>query len=111
MNRVRLGVCMAMLACGGVQAAEAPEYDRPGIGFSTSTVGRGVLAWEQGLPDAGRDRRDGVTTTTWAAITLLRLGVSSTVEVQLGADVWGASGCVVPACANTSAARATAASR
>ena len=46
----------AALACANARAADAPEYDRPGIGFSTSTVGRGVFVWEQGLPDGSRDR-------------------------------------------------------
>ncbi|MGH8054077.1 MAG: transporter [Stenotrophomonas sp.] len=69
-------------------AGEAPEYDRPGIGFSTSTVGKGVFVWEQGLPDGSRDRSDGITTTAWTADTLLRLGLSETIEVQFGADTW-----------------------
>ena len=89
MNRILAGLSMALLACAGAQAAQAPAYDRPGIGFSASTVGRGVFAWEQGLPDGSRDRRDGVTATTWTADTLLRLGVSRTLELQLGADTWG----------------------
>lgn len=88
MNRILAGLSMAMLACGA-QAAQAPAYDRPGIGFSASTVGEGVFAWEQGLPDGSRDRRDGVTATTWTADTLLRLGVGHTLELQLGADTWG----------------------
>jgi hypothetical protein len=70
-------------------ADEAPEYDRPGIGFSTSTVGKGVFVWEQGLPDGSRDRSDGITVTAWTADTLLRLGLSETLEVQLAADTWG----------------------
>ena len=70
-------------------AGEAPEYDRPGIGFSTSTVGKGVFVWEQGLPDGSRDRSDGVTTTTWTADTLLRVGFTQTLELQLGAASWG----------------------
>lgn len=78
------GMAMALLACAGAQAAQAaqaPAYDRPGIGFSASTVGKGVLAWEQGLPDGSRDRSGGVTTTAWTADTLLRLGLAPTVEL------------------------------
>lgn len=82
-----LSVLLSTLAVEA-RASEAPEYDRPGIGFSTSTVGRGVVAWEQGLPDGSRDRRDGITTTQWTADTLLRLGLGEHVEVQLGADSW-----------------------
>lgn len=81
---------LAVLALAGsrVHAEEAPEFDRPGIGFSTSTVGKGVFVWEQGLPDASRDRSDGLATTLWTADTLLRFGVADTLELQLGADSW-----------------------
>jgi len=76
------------LASRQAKAEDAPEFDRPGIGFSTSTVGKGGFVWEQGLPDASRDRSDGVTTTAWTTDTLLRLGIASTLELQLGADSW-----------------------
>ena len=76
------------LAARQAHAEDAPEFDRPGIGFSTSTVGKGVFVWEQGLPDASRDRSDGLTTTTWTADTLLRLGLANALELQLGADSW-----------------------
>jgi len=81
---------VVLLACLPVfaHAEDAPEYDRPGIGFSTSTVGRGVFAWEQGLPDGSQDRSGGVSTRQWTAATLLRLGLGETMEVQLGADSW-----------------------
>lgn len=81
---------LALLATFTVraQAQDAAEFDRPGIGFSTSTVGKGVVAWEQGLPDGSRDRSSGVTTTTWTADTLLRVGMADTLELQLGADSW-----------------------
>lgn len=70
-------------------AADTPEFDRPGLSFSTSTLPAGGFAWEQGLPDASTDRRGGVRTTTWVADTLLRLGLTDTVELQLGVDSWG----------------------
>jgi len=76
------------LASGQALAEDAPEFDRPGIGFSTSTVGKRVVVWEQGLPDASRDRSDDLTTTTWTAGTLLRVGLADTLELQLGADSW-----------------------
>lgn len=76
------------LPSGQAQAEDAPEFDRPGIGFSTSTVGKRVVVWEQGLPDASRDRSAGLTTTTWTADTLLRVGLADTLELQLGADSW-----------------------
>lgn len=83
-------ILFAVLALvgGQVQAEDAPEFDRPGIGFATSTLGKGVFVWEQGLPDASRDHRDGLTTTTWTADTLLRVGLADTLELQLGANSW-----------------------
>ncbi|SBV35650.1 conserved exported hypothetical protein [uncultured Stenotrophomonas sp.] len=89
MRKPLMGLLLAGAACATAQAADAPEYDRPGIGFSTSTVGRGVVAWEQGLPDGSHDRSDGVTTTAWTADTLFRVGLGRTLELQLGADSWG----------------------
>jgi len=76
------------LAAPYTHAEDAPEFDRPGIGFATSTVGKQHWAWEQGLPDASRDRSGGVTITQWSADTLLRYGVADTLELQLGADSW-----------------------
>ena len=83
-------ILLAVLALVGrqAQAEDAPEFDRPGIGFATSTVGKAVFVWEQGLPDASRDHSDGLTTTTWTADTLLRVGLADTLELQLGANSW-----------------------
>lgn len=83
-------VSIALLfATGQALAAETPAFDRPGLSFSTSTLPAGGFAWEQGLPDFSTDRSQGVRTTAWLADTLLRLGVTDTVELQLGADTWG----------------------
>lgn len=82
---------LPLLVAPRAYADEVPAFDRPGIGFSTRTLGKGVFAWEQGLPDASRDRSAGTTTTTWAAATLLRAGLSDTLELQLGTDSWGQS--------------------
>lgn len=84
---ILLYAVLALVACQA-HAEDAPEFDRPGIGFSTSTVGKGVFVWEQGFPDASRDHSDGLTTTTWTADTLLRVGLGDTLEIQLGADSW-----------------------
>lgn len=81
--------CIALLWIGTAAAQEAPEFDRPGIGFATSTLPAGAFAWEQGLPDGSTDHSDGVRTTTLTAATLLRLGVTDALEVQLGVDSWG----------------------
>lgn len=82
----------SMLLCIGASALaddDPPTFDRPGIAFPTSTLPSGGLAWEQGLPDGSWDKADGVRTTTWVADTLLRYGLSETVEVQLGVDSFG----------------------
>lgn len=79
----------ALAGSGELCAQDTPEFDRPGIGFATSTVGKGAFAWEQGLPDGSFDKRDGIRTTAWVADSLLRVGLSKDLELQLGADVWG----------------------
>jgi hypothetical protein len=88
MNRLIIPTVLLCVTTVEARAGQAPEFDRPGIGFSTSTVGGGVVVWEQGLPDASRDRHDGITTMQWTADTLLRVGLGEQVEVQLGADSW-----------------------
>lgn len=85
----RHAVLASLLATAPVLADEGPSFDRPGLSFSTSTLPAGGFAWEQGLPDASSDRSDGIRTTTWVADTLLRLGMTDTIELQLGADSWG----------------------
>lgn len=85
-------LCVLSMACMAAPAAfaqDAPAFDRPGIAFSTSVLPPGAFAWEQGLPDASRDTRGGVRTTTWVADTLLRLGLPGALELQLGADTVG----------------------
>lgn len=77
-------ICFAMPA--GASEAEAPLFDRPGTGFSASTVGRGVLFWEQGLPDAWTHRSAGIRTTYRATPMLLRFGIGDTLELQLGGN-------------------------
>ncbi|TWI03745.1 outer membrane putative beta-barrel porin/alpha-amylase [Luteimonas cucumeris] len=77
-----------MLATAPAQSAEAPSFDRPGIGFGTATLRVGGFAWEQGLPDFESSRQDGVHTRLYTANTLLRLGVGERLEVQLGIDAW-----------------------
>lgn len=90
--------CSRRRSCGALliallplsAAADEIEFDRPGIPFSTSTLGRGGFAWEQGLPDLSWDRRDGGIQREYDASTLLRLGLSASLELQLSTDsqVW-----------------------
>ncbi|MCS3746300.1 hypothetical protein FHY18_001861 [Xanthomonas arboricola] len=78
-------------ACGAsphasAQSEDAPAFDRPGIPFAAEVLQPGAFAWEQGLPDASTDRADGQRTTLYTADTVLRLGLSQQVELQLGSD-------------------------
>lgn len=68
--------------------AAAPEFDRPGIAFATSTLPAGAFDWEQGLPDVQRDDAGGVRSTLYSADTTLRFGLTSTFELQLGGAAW-----------------------
>ena len=81
--------CACALAVHAVHAAQAPQFDRPGLSFSTPSLSAGQIVWEQGLPDVSEDDADGVRSTQSVADTLLRLGVSDTLELQLGADTYG----------------------
>lgn len=80
-----LGVWLAcLLASGGAWADDSPGYDRPGFGFATRPVGAGQFAFEQGLPDWSRSRDAGQSTTLTTFDSLLRAGLGSGFELQLG---------------------------
>ncbi len=68
--------------------ADAPPFDRPGIGFASAVLPAGSFDWEQGLPDLQRDSGGGVRTTTYTADTLFRFGLTSTLELQLSGSPW-----------------------
>lgn len=75
------------LASASVQVFAADfAFDRPGTGFSTTTVPVGQLAWEQGLPSLTYEELDNQKTTRLNADMLLRTGLSDSLELQLG---WG----------------------
>ncbi|WP_372360417.1 transporter [Xanthomonas axonopodis pv. poinsettiicola] len=83
------GALLALCVTSGkvaAQAEEPPAFDRPGIPFAAEVLQPGAFAWEQGLPDASTDRADGQRTTLYTADTVLRLGLSQHVELQLGSD-------------------------
>lgn len=61
--------------------------DRPDFVESSAVVGKGVFQLETSLAHE-RDRRDGITTTVRSTPTLLRYGVSETVELRLETDGW-----------------------
>lgn len=63
--------------------AETPAFDRPGIGFSTTTLPPATVAWEQGMPDMTRTDDGGLTQTQYSADTLLRIGLAEKLELDL----------------------------
>ncbi|SEL58778.1 Putative MetA-pathway of phenol degradation [Pseudoxanthomonas sp. GM95] len=69
-----------------VALADDIPFDRPGIPFATETLKAGGFAWEQGLPDITLDRSDGTTQRQYVADTVLRLGLTDAVELQLASD-------------------------
>ena len=80
-----LGLCSTLSTAAH---ASAPPFDRPGIAFATSTLPVGSFDWEQGLPDVVHDNTEGSRTTLYSADTLLRYGMTPTLEFQLGGSLW-----------------------
>ena len=68
--------------------ADAPSFDRPGLGFAPAVLPAGSFAWEQGLPDFQSDTTGGVRTRFYTADTNLRLGLNGAFELQLGGSLW-----------------------
>lgn len=81
---------LLLLAVGGdlgaQEPADPPAFDRPGIGFGTEVLARGVVAWEQGLPSVSVDRQEGARSTQYTLDSLWRIGLGANLELQLGAD-------------------------
>lgn len=87
MTQQKMLIALALLGCSC--ASFAVEFDRPGSGFSTSTVPVGQLAWEQSLANAHyvEDQNAAgqtVKQTLVYADTLLRTGLTDDLELQLG---------------------------
>jgi len=82
MSRQNSCLALAALLTAGCAQADTPAFDRPGIAFSTTTLPRGGVSWEQGLPDFQRDD-GGVRSTQYSAATNLRIGLADGVEIQL----------------------------
>lgn len=69
--------------------AEPPAFDRPGIGFAPSTLPRGSVAVEWGLPSLERDRDDdGTRSTQYISDLNLRIGLAENVELQVFSTPW-----------------------
>lgn len=80
---------LALAVLGMSSASFAVEFERPGTGFSTSTIPVGKLAWEQSLGNAHyfedqNQQGQTIKHTLVYADTLLRTGLSDDVELQLG---------------------------
>ena len=84
-TRLILTCALSLCAFTLAKAADAPQFDRPGIAFSTATVPRGSVSFEQGLPDFERSSDAGVSTRAYSADTNVRVGLSDSLEVQVAA--------------------------
>ena len=71
-------------AFGQETASSAMVTDRPGLLFSSLTVGRGVLLAELGVPSVSLNEISDVKFRTTSLVALLRYGVSANVELRLG---------------------------
>lgn len=84
---MRLPVALSLLLIASPALAqddaETPAFDRPGIGFSPTTLPRGSVALEWGLPSLERDRdTDGTRSTQYSSDVNLRIGLAEHVELQ-----------------------------
>lgn len=86
--KLRVFAIASLLVCAQPCLADAPPFDRPGIGFASAVLPVGSFDWEQGLPDLQRDSSGGVTSTTYTADTLFRFGLTSTLELQVLGSPW-----------------------
>jgi hypothetical protein len=76
-------VALALPAWAQQDEEDAPAFDRPGLGFSASSLPRGGVALELGLPDYERDRDDdGTRTTQYGSDLRLRVGLGGNLELQ-----------------------------
>ncbi len=76
----------------GQTAAPSPIVtDRPGILFSSLTVGRGVFQTEWGIPAVVLDSSGGVDTRLTSAFGLVRYGVTQNFELRLDSPVYNES--------------------
>lgn len=97
-----LPLAALVAALAGIGTAEAQDLrplcpDRPGLGTPACTVDQGHLVAEMGAVDWSLDRADGQRTDSWTfGDILLRYGVTSNTEVQIG---WTALGAVRTAAA------------
>ena len=80
-----LGVCACLLNPFSAIAEEGIVTDRPDVAESSAVVGRGHFQIETSFVSE-RDKADGLKTTRQSTPTLLRLGVSESVELRVESD-------------------------
>ncbi|MBE1163002.1 transporter [Dyella acidiphila] len=79
-----LGAGAAMADDGDNSGQTVPAYDRPAFGFGTSALPLGGFVIEQGLPTWSLYNQDGVRTSQFMTDSLLRVGLGSGLELQVG---------------------------
>jgi Putative MetA-pathway of phenol degradation len=72
----------------GAASAQPLVTDRPGILFSSLTVGKGVFQTELGLPQVTLNESGGTPFRTTSFVALFRYGVSESFELRLGGPAW-----------------------
>lgn len=79
--------CASLLACGALHAEKTDEIatDRPDFVESSAVVGKGRFQFETSVA-LEKNRADGARERTLATPTLLRYGISDTVELRLETD-------------------------
>lgn len=85
-----LGALLLALAAQS-SAAPAPDFctDRPGLETGTCVMPAGVVQLESALVDWTADTTDGVRTRQWTlGASVLRFGLGSNSEIQLGWTPW-----------------------
>ncbi len=86
------------------QDAAAPSpivTDRPGLLFSSLTVGRGVFQAELGLPAVALNDDGGIDTRFTSLVGLMRYGVTDAFELRLGGPIYNESRVIAGAVRST----------
>ena len=92
MRRLLLGVALAGLGVAGSASAQDREYcpDRPGIDTPACTIAPGKISVETSIADWTRDDQPGSREDSILfADTLVRVGVSDTIEARIGWTPFG----------------------
>ena len=79
---------VTLLAIAGNAVADTPAFDRPGIAFSTSTIPRGGVAVELGVPDFVHSSDAFGTSTLYRLDTNIRAGLGANTDIELATPVF-----------------------